>query len=372
MTPSQPHYGARVSSSWDDLAAAALARQFPADPTAATSPPRLHAIGRCRRRPRARAFLGLAARFPGTTHDEITAAYAGRRDRARQHDPRHGPHGDAPSSTPCSAEATRRRAAPPLGADARHRARRRVADLWAAIEDYAREWRTPEELRHHLRRLAGRARGPRPATRPSTAGRYLAFGHGGLVRRPGQRATVGGPGQAGLRAPSTARGRRRSADVVALHLAATARRRARTSPGGPGPARVVEEGLAGLDARSRRDGPDGRGYLDLPDAPAPRDLPGVRLLPEFDALLCGYDSEGPRPLRDARAPSAGCGTTPTGCCSRRCSSTAGSPATGGPPARRGATARGHLVRPHPPAPQGRARRAGRGARGGPRHHRHRR
>ena len=38
-------------------------------------------------------------------------------------------------------------------------------------------------------------------------------------------------------------------------------------------------------------GPDGRAYVDLPDAPPPRDLPGVRLLPEFDALLCGYDSK---------------------------------------------------------------------------------
>ena len=27
----------------------------------------------------------------------------------------------------------------------------------------------------------------------------------------------------------------------------------------------------------------------MPDAPAARDLPGVRLLPEFDAVLCGYD-----------------------------------------------------------------------------------
>ena len=27
----------------------------------------------------------------------------------------------------------------------------------------------------------------------------------------------------------------------------------------------------------------------MPDAPTARDLPGVRLLPEFDAVLCGYD-----------------------------------------------------------------------------------
>jgi hypothetical protein len=38
-----------------------------------------------------------------------------------------------------------------------------------------------------------------------------------------------------------------------------------------------------------RDGPDGRAYADLPDPPAAREVHGVRLLPEFDALLCGYD-----------------------------------------------------------------------------------
>lgn len=38
-----------------------------------------------------------------------------------------------------------------------------------------------------------------------------------------------------------------------------------------------------------REGPDGRSYADLPGAPAARELPGVRLLPEFDAVLCGYD-----------------------------------------------------------------------------------
>ena len=38
-------------------------------------------------------------------------------------------------------------------------------------------------------------------------------------------------------------------------------------------------------------GPDGRDYHELSGAPAPIELPGVRLLPEFDATLCGYDSK---------------------------------------------------------------------------------
>ena len=42
----------------------------------------------------------------------------------------------------------------------------------------------------------------------------------------------------------------------------------------------------------RTEGPDGRTYVDLPDPPAPRALDGVRLLPEFDALMCGYEPSG--------------------------------------------------------------------------------
>jgi hypothetical protein len=35
--------------------------------------------------------------------------------------------------------------------------------------------------------------------------------------------------------------------------------------------------------------PGGLAYADSSAAPAPRNLPGVRLVPEFDAVLCGYD-----------------------------------------------------------------------------------
>ena len=39
-------------------------------------------------------------------------------------------------------------------------------------------------------------------------------------------------------------------------------------------------------------GPDGRDYVDLPQPPPARSLAGVRLLPEFDALMCAYDPAG--------------------------------------------------------------------------------
>ena len=48
------------------------------------------------------------------------------------------------------------------------------------------------------------------------------------------------------------------------------------------PLRLAEE-------LSATEGPDGRTYHDLDDAPDPIEVPGVRMLPEFDALLCAYD-----------------------------------------------------------------------------------
>ena len=85
--------------------------------------------------------------------------------------------------------------------------------------------------------------------------------------------------------------------------AATARRRATTSPGGPASGcgwstSTSPTWTPGVDLTAT-EGPDGRTYLDLPRSPAPRTLDGVRLLPEFDALMCGYDRPGvsgsPRP-----------------------------------------------------------------------------
>ena len=53
--------------------------------------------------------------------------------------------------------------------------------------------------------------------------------------------------------------------------------------------RVVDEVLADLDGLVLAEGPDRRTYLDVPDAPVPRTVEGVRLLPEFDALMCAYE-----------------------------------------------------------------------------------
>ena len=67
-----------------------------------------------------------------------------------------------------------------------------LEDLWAATEEFAAEWRTPEELEQHLHDWLVAHEG-RNVLEGQPIGRYLTFGHGGLVRRPGRRAA--GPGR---------------------------------------------------------------------------------------------------------------------------------------------------------------------------------
>ena len=272
--------------SWEDLAAAALARQFPDDP--GTVAARVDAIGDLQTQTARSAFIGLGARFPGVTHAEVTAAYESG-EIVRGSTIRGTVHTASPAAYTVLAEATRvgqhQRWARVLGiTDAQ------IAELWTSIEDYAREWRTPDELRAHVDDwLAHHA----PASLEAAAagpGRYLGFAHGGLVRRPASGDRWEGQGRP-VYGTFDRTGPATLADVVRLHLRAHGPSSRQDVAWWAGiPLRAVDEGLADLDT-VEQEGPDGRAYVDLPGAPPPRDLPGVRLLPEFDALLCGYDSK---------------------------------------------------------------------------------
>ncbi|MCF6379626.1 winged helix DNA-binding domain-containing protein [Nocardioides KLBMP 9356] len=270
--------------SWDDLAGHALARQFPA--ATLDVPDAVAAIGPMQTQTARSAFLGLAARFPGTTHAQVTEAYD---DGVivRGSTIRGTVHTASPGHYSVLAEATRigqhPRWARVLGVTDEQ-----LVDLFSSVEAYAREWRTPEELRLHLVDwLAEHS----PATRDAAEegpGRYLAFGHGGLVRRPASGDRWEGQGKPVYRTfDRTAAAT--TTDVVRLHLASHGPSSRHDIAWWAGvPLRVVDEALDGLDVIGE-DGPDGRTYLDLPGSPPPRDLPGARLLPEFDALMCGYD-----------------------------------------------------------------------------------
>jgi hypothetical protein len=77
--------------------------------------------------------------------------------------------------------------------------------------------------------------------------------------------------------------------------------------------RVVDASLERLagELHRRRTGPDGRPYHDLAGGSPPASCPRVRLLPEFDALFCGFEPKRAPALVDEQH-HAGCGRTATG------------------------------------------------------------
>ena len=295
--------------SWDDLAGRALARQFPDVPgrDAVSVAEALHAIGPIQAQTARAPFLGLAARVPGIGLETISAAYDEHRI-VRGSNIRGTVHTSTPEDHPLLEVATR------LGQRALWERtlklrRTTLEDVWAGIEDFARDdWRTPAELSEHLDDWLLTHDADAGTRLDNQAGRYFGFGHGGLVRRP---LKGGWQSQAapGYRTASSLIGDRTAvlADPDAAMDTLVRRHVASYGPAsrhdiawwaGVG-LRVVDASLQRLaDEMVDEEGPDGRRYHDLTGAPPPRELPGVRLLPEFDALFCGFDPPARRRFVD--------------------------------------------------------------------------
>jgi hypothetical protein len=175
----------------------------------------------------------------------------------------------------------------------------------AAVEEFATgAWRRPAELREHLSSWLAEHETHEAvaASRSVGVGRAMAHLHSAMIRRPidgaawdrqtepGYRVAVdvwGGPRPALVGRPDEA-----LVELVRQHLRAF----------GPANRRDIAwwsgETLGNVDAALgalteelvARPGPDGQTYHDLAEPP-PRgvDDPGVRLLPEFDALVLAYD-----------------------------------------------------------------------------------
>ncbi len=290
----------RRGLSWDELGAMAAARQFPVaeDAHPADVVEFVRRIGPIQSQTARSPYLGLAARLPGVTHEEITAAYEG--------------FGIVRGSTlrgtvhTCAAdqhvllEAATRTGQRALWTRALRLRRKSLEEVWSGIEEFARdEWRTPDQLTSHLVAWLDEHQGADDDVRP-VLGRYLGFGHGGLVRRPlrGGWEGQGAPGYrtAGAVIPGDRVGELADPLVldrlVLVHLAAhgPASRHDLAWWSGLG-LKVIDEVLTRL-ALQGVTGPDGAEYVDVPDPPPPTELSGVRLLPEFDALMCAYQPAG--------------------------------------------------------------------------------
>ncbi len=297
---------------WEELAGRTLARQFPDEPAPAgrgaieTTPADvagwLERTGPIQSQTARSTFLGLAARFPGITHAVLTEAFEafaivrGSVVRGTVHTATPTAHAALDAVTRIGQRNLWQRTLKPE--------RVSLEELWAGLEEFAAdEWRTPDELSTHLHAMLRDLEPPAAAARlDNQAGRYFAFGHGGLVRRP-LKGGWDGQGAAGYRSAATLLGPARpplttpdaAVDAaVRIHLRAhgPASRQDLAWWSGLG-LRLVDAALLRLDTDlTSATGPDGRTYVDLAEGvPDPVDPAGVgiRLLPEFDALLCGYD-----------------------------------------------------------------------------------
>lgn len=283
--------------SWTELAAESLGRQFP---DAATVTDLVDRIGPIQAQAARAPFLGICARLPDADHAAITAAYE-TLDLVRGSTIRGTVHTSTAAVHPILDVLTR------LGIGTRWTQylpfeRTTPGELWASLEGYAADaWRTPAELREHMFAwLREHESAAASEATLSQVGKYLAFGHGGLIRRP-LKGGWEGQGAPGYRAAAALLGDRSEwyadparavQEAVRLHVRCH----------GPSSRHDIAwwSGIglkqvdAALDALAgelvARTGPDGRAYHDLIElGTTARELPGVVLLPEFDALLCGYE-----------------------------------------------------------------------------------
>lgn len=259
------------------------------------------------------AYLGLASRLPGVTHASITEAYE-RHALVRGSTIRGTVHTSTPAQHVWLDRATRvgQRT---LWARALRLRSATLDQVWDGIEDFASsDWREVDQLGAHLRAWLEEHDEQIPDQLSSSFGRYLSFGHGGLIRRPlsGGWESQGKPGYRAVDATLSVAGvadaarlaQDRSAPheeamaaVVLLHLSShgPATRNDVAWWSGLG-LREVDAALVALGERvSSRPGPGGADFWDTTDGGAsPVSDVGTWLLPEFDAVLCGYDPK----LRD--------------------------------------------------------------------------
>jgi hypothetical protein len=289
---------------WEGLARATLPRQFPRirgrGPAAVVE--LVGRVGPIQSQVARSPFVAASARLPGAAHAAVTEAYEslgivrGSNLRGTVHTSARGQHRDLDAVTRHAMATGWRRQ---LRLD-----RASVADVQGGIEDFARdEWRAPEELRAHLVEWLAEHESAAAADAAATSGVGRAFAHlhSGLVRRPLGEGRWDRQAAPGYRTASAVLGEppRRDLDFAA-GMADLARQHLRAF--GPASRHDVAwwtgAGLTAVDAAFaalgdelvRRPGPDGRTYVDLAEPPSGGLAdPGVRLLPEYDAVVVGYD-----------------------------------------------------------------------------------
>ncbi len=290
---------------WEQLAAATLRRQFPRirGRGEAAVVELVRRVGPIQSQVARSPFVTMSSRLPGATYDAITAAHEAYA-LVRGSNLRGTVHTCVRDHHPLLDTITRRTLANGWRRTLRLD-KTDVAAVQAGIEAFATgEWRTPDQLRDHLTGWLAEHEGESAADRARTTGvgRSFAHVHSAMIRRPLRDGGWERQATPGYRVAGDVLDQPRSswlddpdAALVALarqHLAAygPANRRDIAWWSGEGLLRVDAALEALADELSQRPGPDGSTYYDVAEPPrGGLSDPGVRLLPEFDALVVGYD-----------------------------------------------------------------------------------
>ncbi len=293
--------GARAWT-WETLGAETLRRQFPRvrGRGEAAVVETVRRIGAIQAQSARAPFLGVAARLPGASYDTVTAAHESLglvRSTSLRGTVHTSTRAEHAVLSPVAA-----RALAPLWRRTLLLDDTELADFRAELEEQtAAGWATHDALETHMRGWLG-ARGKRDSATATgqQIGRYAFRGHPAMLRRP---RSGGWASQAEV----VYRAARFELGEEAMDAQQALVALVRSHLGSAGPLTRQDlawwsgAGLRQVDAAVEalgeevvvRPGPDGHSFLDLADPPRAgfADL-GVRLLPEFDALVLGYAPAG--------------------------------------------------------------------------------
>lgn len=290
---------------WEGLAVATLKRQFPKvrGRGEAAVVELVGRVGPIQSQVARSPYVAVSSRLPGASHAAVTAAYESYAI-VRGSNLRGTVHTCATDQHPLLDTITRRTMA---GGWRNHLklAKTTPADVQAGVEAFATgAWRTPEELRVHLADWLTEHEGEESGERARTTGVGRAFAHihSAMIRRPLGDGAWDRQGAPGYRVAADVLDTERSRWLDDPDAALVALARQHLAAYGPANRRDIAwwsgEGLRNVDAAlvvladelTERPGPDGQPFYDLAEPPkGGAGDPGVRLLPEFDAVVVGYD-----------------------------------------------------------------------------------
>jgi hypothetical protein len=239
-------------------------------------------------------FLTASSRLPGISYDAVASLFATYR-LVKTTSLRGTVHTTVAEQYPWVNAVARRSWAGPATTRLRL-SRLSIVDVWDELERFAADWRPRSSIVDHGRTwIAAHESAASAVIVDSGAGANYLWGDSGMVRRPTD-------GRWDRRTDTEHRTARAFLDlpVVSPEVALTGLARVHLGSYGPATRRdiawwsgetlgLVDRAVDRLgDEVVRRAGVDGQMYLDLAEPPRGGGDPGVRLLPEYDGLFCGY------------------------------------------------------------------------------------